>query len=229
MNFNEAKKIAQDILSSSLILSLFTLFLSAYITYLFTKRKYKNEKIQDIKMKSLEGVYLPIYKKLEYINIKKIERNDVISLYVFIKSKVEKNYLYTNPTFYSLLKDLKMVLDNNKNYIDLLSRIKLHTKYEYNKLRKQLGFPTYSVILTFKYLSTGEKIILLCYYSFVSLCASIYVYNIINRYVEILSIPILFWFLLSFMSLFIFMIIGMIYLILLKIKSRKNKDYSCIK
>lgn len=220
MDLTTVINIVNKIISNPVILSILPIIITASITYYFTSRKFRSEKIRDINILSLENVYLPIFRKLENIDALKEEKCIVTKLYTFMLIKVERNYLYTNPTLYILLKDLKRELNNNRNYNDTLYRTRLHIKKEYQKLRRKLGYPGYNRLLIFRYLSNSEKIIWLIYGCFVSLIFSVYTYYIFanNNYFLPLSTLTLYWFVLSIIFLIIFIVIGIIYYILLKLK-----------
>jgi len=223
MDYNSIIKFISNVLSTPWLTSLFTIILSGYLTYLFTKHKFKNEKVRDIKSTSLEKAYLPLYRKLENINSNKISKKEAIIIYSFIYSCTEKNYIYIHPTLYFLLKDLKMSIDIDTNYNDIVYRIKLHIKNEYIKLRKHLGYPSYNYLKAFRYSSGWEKIIYLLIFSLFSFVSSLYIYKMVEKIIFLQNITII-WCALSIILFFISIIIGIfykIYKIIIKIIEKK--------
>lgn len=166
--------------------SLLTIVLTAIMTYYVTGKTNSNNYNMNIKKLQLEKIYFPLY---QYIYDKKDNDIQVERLYENMMIKRRKYFLYLSDTYFYYLKLLKKIDSNDSNSQQIIKRCKLYINYEYEKLKKELGYPykndfqnCYFVFYLVKILFSILNVILILIFSSIIIFNEFYIYynNLIN-------------------------------------------------
>lgn len=174
-------KIIISIIQSDVFKSLFSIILTAVLTYFFTRKTDNKKHDMNIRIVQLEKIYLPLY---YYLNDKNIDEIDTKLLYKNMLIKKRKYFLYLSNTFLFHLECIKNIDDNNsKKSKKIIKKCKSYISYEYIKLKKELGYPyksdfqnLYFVFYIIKLLFTFLNMVLMTILAFTIIFSS-YLYD----------------------------------------------------
>lgn len=153
------------------------------ITYLITKYSLSKPTKYEIRKQQFENVYLPLY-----LLTKQMMKPNVYSknLPLYIK-KVEKiifkNYPLVFPKTLKLFEKVKSLehADNINSYH--IFNLEFQIDSDYEKLKRELGYPTNSFFDFFKRLSWFNKIT----YSLLLICTAVVIYAITDSFLLLLK------------------------------------------
>lgn len=153
------------------------------ITYLITKYSLSKPTKYEIRKQQFENVYLPLY-----LLTKQMMKPNVYSknLPLYIK-KVEKiifkNYPLVFPKTLKLFEKVKSLehTDNINSYH--IFNLEFQIDSDYEKLKRELGYPTNSFFDFFKRLSWFNKIT----YSLLLICTAVVIYAITDSFLLLLK------------------------------------------
>ena len=142
------------------------------ITYLVTRYSLNKPRKYDIRQKQFEKVYLPLYLATQqWVKSDNYNRNLDIYSRKFYKI-VNSNYPLVYPKTIKLFEKLKSLDDNGKINSYHLANFEYQINSDYEKLKRELGYPTNSFTDFFKRLSWFNKLMYLLLLAF--LCLTIY-------------------------------------------------------
>ena len=134
------------------------------ITYLITRYSLSKPRKYAIKEKQFEFVYLPLYLLTQqYFSIEGSYNPSNISMYIKKFDKIiYKHFPYVYPKTIKLFTKLK----KNKSYPNLFA-LQNQISFDYEKLKRELGYPSRSLIDMFYRLTPIDKVIYTTYLIFV--------------------------------------------------------------
>lgn len=152
------------------------ILIPALITYFVTKYSLNRPKKYEIRLKQFEQVYLPLYLMNRKL-LQNVKDKETLRLYTRKVDKIiYKNYPLVYPKTLKLFDKLKGNLSADKiNYFHI-NNFQYQIESDYDKLKRELGYPTDSVFDFFRRLNFLDKTFYCIYV--VSLC--LFLYCIIN-------------------------------------------------
>lgn len=159
------------------------ILLPSLITYLVTRYTLSRPRKYEIRQKQFELVYLPLYLLCKQLLTPKSYKQN---LHLFIKKVdriIYKNYPYVFPKTLKLFDKLKeSALQKNLNTIHL-TNFEYQVSSDYEKLKRELGYPTNSFLDFFKRLNQLDKIL----YVFLLVALSVILYSVIDSFLLFLA------------------------------------------
>lgn len=132
------------------------ILIPSFLTYLFAKYKFSNDKKHEIYEKQFAQVYLPLY-----LLTKQYLKDTELPAYDLYIRKVDKlfyrNYVFVFPKTLKLFAKFKCEVQTGHMSPYLISLFEYQVSSDYNKLKAQLGYPTDSFFDFFKRLNTLDK------------------------------------------------------------------------
>lgn len=129
------------------------------ITYLITKYSLSKPAKYEIKKQQFENVYLPLYLLTKQM-MKPGEYSKNLSLYIKKVDKIIfKNYQFVFPKTLKLFEKVKLLEHSKNQNIYHIMNFEFQIDTDYEKLKRELGYPTNSFFEIFKRLSWFNKII----------------------------------------------------------------------
>ncbi len=159
------------------------ILIPSIITYIVTRYSLLRPKKYEIKNKQFNLVYLPLYLlTIQYLSTKEGIKN--IDVYFRKVDKIiYKNYQYVFPKTITLFNTLKSSWQKkNRNYYHLTA-FQSQISSDYEKLKRELGYPSNSVIDYFRRLSSLDKAFYIIY-GLVLLLAIIFGFNLYTSIVQ---------------------------------------------
>jgi hypothetical protein len=137
------------------------ILLPAFFTYLVTRYTLTRPRKYQIKEKQFNLVYLPLYLlTLQYISESNRNVKDNISIYIKKVDKlIYKNYPYVYPKTLKLFKSLKIEASKSQMNIYFIANFEYQVAKDYTALKKELGYPSDSIITYIKHLNLLDKLI----------------------------------------------------------------------
>lgn len=152
------------------------ILIPSLITYFVTKYSLNRPKKYEIRLKQFERVYLPLYLMNREL-LQNVKNKETLRLYIRKVDKIiYKNYPLVYPKTLKLFDKLKDNLSADKiNYFHI-NNFQYQIESDYDKLKRELGYPTDSVFDFFKRLNFLDKTFYCIYVA--SLC--LFLYCVIN-------------------------------------------------
>ena len=134
------------------------ILLPSLITYLVTRYSLNRPRKNDIREKRFNFVYLPLYRiTKQLLTPDKYKKN--ISLYIRKVDKIiYQNYQFVFPKTLKLFNRLKEEFQKEKPNLYHLSNFEYQIDSDYEKLKRELGYPTDSFVDFFKRLNFLDKL-----------------------------------------------------------------------
>lgn len=135
------------------------ILLPSFITYLVTRYSLNRPRKNEIREKQFNLVYLPLYRiTKQLLTPGKYRKN--ISLYIRKVDKIiYQNYQFVFPKTLKLFNRLKEEFQKENPNLYHLSNFEYQIDSDYEKLKRELGYPTDSFIDFFKRLNFLDKVI----------------------------------------------------------------------
>lgn len=135
------------------------ILLPSFITYLVTRYSLNRPRKNEIREKQFDLVYLPLYRiTKQLLTPDKYKKN--ISLYIRKVDKIiYQNYQFVFPKTLKLFNRLKEEFQKEKPNLYHLSNFEYQIDSDYEKLKRELGYPTDSFVDFFKRLNFLDKAI----------------------------------------------------------------------
>ncbi|MDO5540606.1 MAG: hypothetical protein Q4F83_11150 [Eubacteriales bacterium] len=130
----------KELVFSSSFSSILGIFVTAALTFFFTKKAQKSKQSTDICNLQLEKVFYPLYlmvysKKADEINGK--------NLCVNLVNKKKRYYLYLPSDFVRIIERIEKETENNLISQETIKTCKTYIEYQYFKLRRELGYSSW--------------------------------------------------------------------------------------
>lgn len=139
----------KDLLTSSSFGSMLGIFVTAALTFFFTKMAEKSKQSTEISTLLLEKVFYPLYLK---VHNKRADEIDVKILYTNLVNKKRRYYLYLPNDFIRIVDRIEKEIKNNLDSKKTINTCKIYTEYQYIRLRRELGYTSwFSINLKNKY------------------------------------------------------------------------------
>jgi hypothetical protein len=214
------------------LLPLITTIITTIVTYHTTKNITKNSRKLEIKQKSFDNVYLPLYRILKKYSDLNLSHEESVRLYYKLFVITERNYIYTNPILVKLLRELKKLLNEKKFSEEKFIKIYQHISDEYYKLRKYLDYPTINFIQSFGSLNLKYKILTLLYLPICSTFLSFYMYSMTDKSTVLQTFSI-YWIVISIFLLLLITIASLLFILInfiirkfkIKLHTKNPKNY----
>lgn len=153
------------------------------ITYFVTRYSLNKPRKYEIRQKQFDKVYLPLYLATrQWLNSDNYAENLKIYSRKFYKI-INSNYPLVYPKTIKLFEKLKSSYDSGKINSYYLANFESQINSDYEKLKRELGYPTNSFIDFFKRLSLFNKLIYLLFLSF----SSFTIYATVSAFLLFLS------------------------------------------
>lgn len=143
---------------------LLLVIIPSVITYFITKYNVQKPTKIQTKKAQFEKVYLPLY-KLTYNKSEKTPTDELNQIAVQINKIIEKNFEFVFPGMQSLVDDLLEALKEphkkvkNLYYREIATELFHQINYDYEILKKQLGYPCKGTWQSFKRMVASKKIV----------------------------------------------------------------------
>lgn len=153
------------------------------ITYLITKYSLSKPAKYEIRRNQFENVYLPLYLLTKQM-MKPGEYFYNLPLYIKkVEKIIYKNYPLVFPKTLKLFEKVKTTMTTDSKNLYHMTNFEIQIDSDYEKLKRELGYPTNSIFDFFKRLSTFHKIL----YSLLLIAIGITVYAVINSFLLFLA------------------------------------------
>lgn len=153
------------------------------ITYLITKYSLSKPTKYEIKKQQFENVYLPLYLLTKQM-MKPGTYSKNLSLYIKKVDKIiYKNYPLVFPKTLKLFEKVKLLEYSDSQNTYYIINFEFQIDSDYEKLKRELGYPTNSFFEFFKRLSWFNKII----YSLLLICTALFIYGITDSFLLFLK------------------------------------------
>lgn len=129
------------------------------ITFFVTRYSLNRPKKYEIRKVQFENVYLPLYLLTEQFFNQKITQEHQNIYLKKVEKIIYKNYPYAFPKTLKLLEKLKVSTNDNQANFYNLSCFRYQVCSDYDKLKRNLGFPCDSIFDFFKRLNKLDKLI----------------------------------------------------------------------
>lgn len=138
------------------------IILPSIATYIVTRYSISNPKRVDVMQKQFDLVYLPLYKlTLRIQPIRRSNKEQILEYNKRMFKILQKNYEFAFPQLHSLNDQLLHQLQSNEDYQNTLADIVYQIEFDYEHLKRQLGYPAKNIFQLFRRWKTRDKIRLL--------------------------------------------------------------------
>ena len=134
------------------------ILLPAFITYLVTRYTLMRPKRYEIRDKQFNLVYLPLYLLTQQYSS---QQADIEIYFRKVDKIIYKNYQYVFPKTLKLFTKLKTEWHNGNHNTYHRFNFESQVNSDYEKLKRELGYPSSSFIELFKRLNTLNKVMYL--------------------------------------------------------------------
>ena len=145
-------------LSYSDLIEILATFITIVGTYLITKFQIMNPNKIEIKQQQLKNVYLPLHKLITNSHAEIMNQNQLIQFITEVDKIIENNYLLIYPDFLKTYKDLRVSIYSNQDISTSYKKFCGIIFYDYEKLKRFLGYPSESYKDFFFRIDTPTKI-----------------------------------------------------------------------
>lgn len=153
------------------------------ITYLITKYSLSKPTKYEIKKQQFDNVYLPLYLLTKQM-MKPGTYSKNLSLYIKKVDKIiYKNYQFVFPKTLKLFEKVKLLEHSDSQNTYHIINFEFQIDSDYEKLKRELGYPTNSFFEFFKRLNWFNKII----YSLLLICTALFIYGITDSFLLFLK------------------------------------------
>lgn len=135
------------------------ILIPSFITYLVTKYSLNRPYKYEIRQKQFNLVYLPLYRLTKQTFS---DNNSNKNIHAYIKKVdrlIYKNYQFVFPKTLKLFERLKEDAKKERHNMYHLSNFEYQIDSDYEKLKRELGYPTNSFSDFFKRLNTMDKVL----------------------------------------------------------------------
>lgn len=173
--------------------------LPSIATYIVTRYSLSNPKRIDIMQKQFDLVYLPLYKlTLQIQPIRTSNKEQVLKFSKRMYKILQKNYEFVFPQLHNLNKYLIDQLQSDEDYKNTLADIIYQIEFDYERLKRQLGYPAKNIFQLFKRCKTKDKFQF--FFALVLIIATVFAMNGFLLFVTEGNFSLL------FLSIFVFLI-----------------------
>lgn len=161
------------------------ILIPALITYIATRYTLKKPHQYEIRENQFNKVYLPLYLLKNQCKYFKNpgDKSDILLFIRKTEKLIYKNYPYVYPKTIKLFDILKEESVKKKPNLYHLSNFEYQINYDYEKLKRYLGYPTNSFIDFFKRLNIINKLL----YSLFIVLASLDIFTITSSLIYLLN------------------------------------------
>ena len=132
--------------------------LPSIATYIVTRYSLSNPKRVNIMQNQFDLVYLPLYKlTLQIKPIRTSSKEQVLKYSKRIYKILQENYEYVFPQLHNLNSCLIHQLQSNEDYNNTLADIVYQIEFDYEYLKRQLGYPAKNIFQLYKRCKTKDK------------------------------------------------------------------------
>lgn len=169
-------------------------------TYLVTRYSLNRPRRIEIMQKQFDLVYLPLYKLTHQLKpLSHPDKSEILNYVKHSSDILQKNYELVFPHLHTLFNMLSIRLSVNSDYANTLEDIVYQIEFDYERLKRQLGYPSENIFQFYKRMKTKDKFrIVLVFLLIASLL--------------LISIGLLFALKENNLSLFLFAFIGFIFI-----------------
>lgn len=127
-------------------------------TYLVTRYSLNSPKRTEVMQKQFDLIYLPLYKLVKQLKLNnKSDKQQVVNFSRHLVKVLQKNYEFAFPQLHELSQNLIKNLDSDGNYMEILSNIIYQIEFDYERLKRNLGYPSKNIIQITKRLKRRDK------------------------------------------------------------------------
>ena len=148
------------------------ILIPSFITYLVTRYTLNRPRKTEIREKQFNLVYLPLYRLTKQMLTAKNYKENIPSYLHKVDRLIYKNYQFVFPKTIKLFERLKEEMKKEKPNWYHLSNFEYQVDSDFEKLKRELGYPTNSFSDIFKRLNFMDKVLYII--SFIFLGAAIY-------------------------------------------------------
>lgn len=168
------------------------ILIPSFITFLITLYGYIRPKKFAIKEKQFELVYLPLYLLVkQYLRSPEEIQNNFQIFIRKVDKLIYKNYQFVYPKTLRLFENLKTSSPKELPKLFQISNFEYQVISDYEKLKRQLGYPTNTFLDFFKRLNKIDKIIyfidLMLFVVTTCITASFFIYVFNHKIIEAIS------------------------------------------
>lgn len=140
------------------LMEIFATFITIIGTYFITKFQIMNPSKIEIKRQQLKNVYLPLYRLISNSYIEEMNEGQLIKFIDKVTEIIEKNFIYIYPDLLELYKDLRFKIYSHQDITSTYEKFCNIVFYDYEKLKRYLGYPSESYKDFFSRVDTATKI-----------------------------------------------------------------------
>lgn len=135
------------------------ILLTSVFTYLVTRYSLNNPRQLQIKQKQFGLVYLPLYKIIKQLKPLSIITNDEVSTCVNqILDITNTHYEFVFPQLHKLIAELNTYVNFDAEYKNTLEDIIYQIEFDYEQLKRVLGYPSQNIFQAYRRLKTKDKV-----------------------------------------------------------------------
>lgn len=144
--------------TSNNLVEIFATFITITGTYFITKYQIINPNKIFIKQQQLENVYLPLYRLVIDPGTKVLDKIASDNIFNKIENIIDENYLLLYPDLLESYSDLKRSVETNTQIEQSYTKFCNIIFYDYEKLKRYLGYPSESYKDFFSRVDTPTKL-----------------------------------------------------------------------
>lgn len=129
---------------SNNLMEILITFITITGTYFITKYQIINPSKISIQQQRLENVYLPLYRLVSNTDAKSIDTKTLAGIMAQTASIIDKNFLLICPDLSKAYSDLQNSIETNLNVSQAYKRYCNIISFDYEKLKRNLGYPSES-------------------------------------------------------------------------------------
>lgn len=135
------------------------ILLTSAFTYLVTRYSLNNPRQLQIKQKQFDLVYLPLYKIIKQLKPLSIITNEEASTCVNqIIDITNTHYEFVFPQLHKLISELNTYVNFDTEYKNTLEDIIYQIEFDYEQLKRVLGYPSQNIFQAYRRLKTKDKV-----------------------------------------------------------------------
>ena len=135
------------------------ILLTSVFTYLVTRYSLNSPRQLQIKQKQFDLVYLPLYKIIQKLRPLSVITNDEVSACVNqILDITTTHYEFVFPQLHRLIADLNAYVNFDVDYKNTLEDIIYQIEFDYEQLKRVLGYPSQNIFQAYRRLKTKDKL-----------------------------------------------------------------------
>lgn len=143
------------------ILELFKIIIPVIATLTVTRYSLISPRRTDIMKKQFKQVYLPLYRLIQQYELyNNPSKKQVLRFNRKMLEILDENYEYADSRLHSMSKSFVSLLNCDKDYNQLLQNIIRHIEYDYEWLRRHLGYPSKNLFQLFIMADKKDKVFL---------------------------------------------------------------------